>query len=103
MAENLENLAARGRDGDREALERLVTAIQGRIYGLALRMLWHPEDARDATQEILVRIVTHLAGFRGESAFATWAYRVAANQLLNFPRSRLAEQRYTTAQIGRRQ
>ena len=53
MGESLEALAARGRDGDREALEQLVGAIQRRIYGLSLRMLWHPEDARDATQEIL--------------------------------------------------
>jgi len=58
MAEDLEELATRGRKGEREALERLLIAIQDRIYGLALRMLWHPEDDRDATQEILVRIVT---------------------------------------------
>ena len=38
-----------------------------------IRMLWHPADAEDATQEILVRIVTHLGSFRGESAFTTWA------------------------------
>ncbi len=98
--ETLEDLAARGREGDREALERLVTAIQDRVYGLALRMLWHPEDARDATQEILLRIVTHLSGFRGESAFTTWAYRIAANHLLRFRRTRLEEQRYTFERFG---
>lgn len=100
MTETLEALARRGREGDREALERLLVAIQDRIYGLALRMLWHPEDARDATQEILVRLVTHLSGFRGESAFTTWAYRVAANHLLSFRRSRLEEQRYTFERFG---
>ena len=41
MADSLEELVARGRDGDREALERLVLAIQDRVYALALRMLWH--------------------------------------------------------------
>lgn len=100
MADPLEALAARGRDGDREALEGLVAAIQDRIYALALRMLWHPEDARDAAQEILVRVVTHLSSFRGESAFTTWVYRVAANHLLTFRKSRLEEQRYTFERFG---
>ena len=45
-------------------------------------MLWHPEDAEDAPQEILIRIVIRLGSFRGESAFTTWVYRVAANYLL---------------------
>ena len=48
----LEELASRGREGDRAAVEQLVEYIQHRVYGLALRMLWHPEDARDASQEI---------------------------------------------------
>ena len=46
-------------------------------------MLWHPEDAQ-ATQEILLRIVTHLATFRRESSFYTWVYRIAANHLLRW-------------------
>jgi RNA polymerase sigma factor (sigma-70 family) len=47
-------------------------------------MLGQPEDARDATQEILLKIVTHLSGFRGESSFRTWYYRIGCNHLLNF-------------------
>lgn len=100
MQERLEDLARRARDGDRESLERLVAAIQDRIYGLALRMLWHREDARDATQEILVRIVTRLGTFRGESAFTTWAHRVAANYLLRARKSRLERQGYTFERFG---
>ncbi|MBI5251018.1 MAG: RNA polymerase sigma factor [Desulfomonile tiedjei] len=69
-------------NGDKEALEALIKQIQDRIYGLAIRMLWHPADAEDATQEILVRIVTHLGSFRGESSFSTWCYRIATNHLL---------------------
>jgi RNA polymerase sigma factor (sigma-70 family) len=86
----LEALVTRARDGDREALELIVRAIQDRVYGLAMRMLWHPADAEDATQEILIRIITHLGSFRGESAFTTWTYRVAANYLLT-TRKRRAE------------
>lgn len=55
-----EELAQRALEGDREALERLVAQLQDGIFGLALRMLGHREDAEDATQEILVRIVTRL-------------------------------------------
>jgi len=100
MNASLESLARRAREGDREALESLVSAIQGRVYGLALRMLWHPEDARDAAQEILLRIVTRLSTFRGASSFSTWAYRVAANHLLTARKSRLEERSYTFQRFG---
>jgi RNA polymerase sigma factor (sigma-70 family) len=67
---------------DIDALDSVLRLIEPGIYNLALRMLSHPEDARDATQEILIRIVTHLGSFRGDAAFSTWAYRVARNHLL---------------------
>src|SRR6267378_3392444 len=101
MEESLEELVRRAREGDGESLERLVSGIQDRIYGLALRMLWHPEDARDATQEILVRIVTRLATFRGESSFSTWAHRVAANYLLTARKSLLEQEKYTFRRFGK--
>jgi RNA polymerase sigma factor (sigma-70 family) len=100
MNAHLEDLARRAREGDREALESLVSTIQDRVYGLALRMLWHPEDARDATQEILIRIVTRLSTFRGASSFSTWAYRVAANYLLTARKSRIEERSYTFQRFG---
>jgi RNA polymerase sigma factor (sigma-70 family) len=91
----LETLVARAQNGDRAALETVVSSVRDRIYNLALRMLWHPADAEDATQEILIRIVTNLGSFRGESAFATWAYRVASNYLLT-TRKRRAEREELT-------
>jgi RNA polymerase sigma factor (sigma-70 family) len=99
-AEALEDLVRAARDGDRESLERLVLAIQDRVHGLAIRMLWNSEEARDATQEILIRIVTRLGTFRGASSFTTWVYRVAANYLLTARKSRLEEQRYTFQRFG---
>jgi len=100
IGEPLEELVRRARGGDAESLEILVSALQDRIYGLALRMLWHPEDARDASQEILIRIVTRLATFRGDSSFMTWAHRVAANFLLTARKSRLERQAYTFQRFG---
>jgi RNA polymerase sigma factor (sigma-70 family) len=70
------------------------------IYGLALRMLWHPEDARDATQEILIRILENLDTFRGKSNFMTWVYRVAANHLKNIRKSQMERRRFTFESFG---
>ena len=70
--------------GDPQALESLVLEVQDMIYNLALRMLWHPEDAKDSTQEILIRIITNLTKYEHKSAFSTWAYRIAANHCINY-------------------
>jgi RNA polymerase sigma factor (sigma-70 family) len=72
MPNALEGLARKAIDGDREALDHLIEALQGDVYGLALRMVWNREDAEDATQEILVRIVTRLAQFDFRSKLKTW-------------------------------
>lgn len=74
--------------GSRPALHQLMQRHQGFVYSLAQRMLYSPEDAADATQEILICILTGLASYRGEAAFRTWAYRIAVRQLMVYKRSR---------------
>jgi RNA polymerase sigma factor (sigma-70 family) len=74
--------------GDKEAAQAVLEAIRDDVYELALRMLGHPADAEDAAQEILVIVLTHLSSFRGESAFRTWVWRVAANHLKRVRRGR---------------
>ena len=91
MESTLEAQVQRAVAGDKEALETVVMVVQDQLYNLALRMLWHPEEARDATQEILIKIVTRLSSFRGESAFTTWCYRVATNYLLNVKQKAFAQ------------
>jgi len=81
----------RARAGDREALEELVRHHQGWIYNIALRMVFYPQDAEDATQEILLKAVTSLSSFEGRSSFRTWLYRIVVNHVLNMKRGR-AEQ-----------
>lgn len=83
-------LVQRAREGDLDALEALLRRIQGMVYNLAVRMLGQREDAQDATQEVLLRVTTHLASFRGDSAFTTWVWRIASNHLLT-ARTRVAE------------
>ena len=82
--DTLEELVRRAQGGDGAALEAVVREVQDDVFGLALRMLGHPDDARDATQEVLIRVVTKLSTFQGESRFRTWVYRVASNGILNF-------------------
>jgi RNA polymerase sigma factor (sigma-70 family) len=86
-ASGLEEDARLAIDGNRAALERLVRSVQGDIYGLALRMLCNREDAEDATQEILVRLVTRLSQFDFRSKLTTWTYRIAVNYILDVRKS----------------
>src|SRR5262252_2292339 len=74
--------------GDKAAAQRILDGIQDGVYELALRMLGHPADAEDAAQEILIVVLTHLSSFRGESAFRTWVWRIAANHLARARRGR---------------
>src|SRR5215468_2497513 len=74
--------------GDKEAARAVLEGVQDDVYRLALRMLGHPADAEDATQEILIIVLTHLGAFRGESAFKTWVWRIAANHLQGVRRGR---------------
>jgi len=73
----------RAANGDLAAMDAVLRAIEGGIFNLAVRMLGHREDAADASQEILLKVTTHLGGYRGEAAFSTWVYRIARNHLAN--------------------
>lgn len=92
----LEGTALRARAGDREALESVARAVQNDVYSMALRFLWHPQDAEDATQEILIRVITGLGSFRGSSGFRTWVYRIACNTLLSLRKKGRMEQHSVT-------
>lgn len=79
-------------EGNAEALEKLLDGIQDMVFNLSLRMLGTIPDAEDASQEILVRVMTNLGTFRRESNFHTWVYRIAVNYLLNYKKSMFAHQ-----------
>lgn len=77
----INHIIEKAQSGSQTALEELVRLTQDRIYNLANRMLVNPEDAKEATQEILILIITNLSTFEGRSSFHTWCYRIAANYL----------------------
>jgi RNA polymerase sigma factor (sigma-70 family) len=97
---DLTPLVPRIKQGEKSALEEFVRLIQDQVYGLALRMLYHPEDAEDACQEILIKVIVHLDSFRGESNLRTWVYRIAANHLLTARKTRAEKQEISFESIS---
>ena len=83
MKKDKKEMVSLALEGDRGALEYLIRSIQDRIYRLSLKMLYHISDSEDATQDILIKIVTRLDSFRQESTFDTWAMKIASNHLQN--------------------
>ena len=76
--------------GDKKALETLVAGVQDLVFNLSLRMLGTFADAEDATQDILLKMITHLFFFRGDSSFTTWVFSIAANHLKNYKKHMFA-------------
>lgn len=77
--------------GDKESLETVILSVQDLVFNLSLRMLGTFPDAEDATQDILLKIITHLSSFKGESSFSTWAFRIATNHLKNYQKHMFAK------------
>jgi len=72
-------LAVRAQDGDRAALTALVERHEPRVRRLAGYLLNDPQDAEDAAQEALAKVLTRIDQFRGEARFATWLYSLVTN------------------------
>lgn len=92
---------AAAKTGSLPALDQLLRRHQPWVFNLALRMVWRRAAAEDATQEILLKVVTHLGSFEGRSKFTTWLYRIAVNHLLNVRKSEMEEQRMAFPDLGR--
>ena len=89
--EELQALVDKATAGDKEALETLVTGVQDIVFNLSLRMLGTFPDAEDATQDILLKMITHLSSFRGDSSFTTWVFSIAVNHLKNYKKHMFAQ------------
>jgi RNA polymerase sigma-70 factor (ECF subfamily) len=88
-SQNSENeLIARAKSGDYAAFEAIVSKYEGRIFGLAMRLVRHREDAEDITQKTFLSVVEHVTDFREEAPFAAWILRIATNHALKVLRKR---------------
>ena len=77
--------------GDKAALETVLSGVQDLVFNLSLRMLGTFHDAEDASQDILLKVMTHLSSFKGDSAFTTWVFRIAANHLKDYKKHMFAQ------------
>lgn len=93
-------LVRRIEGGDRDALEALVARHQPWIYNIVVRMVYHPHDAEDVTQEVLIKVLTTLSTFEGRSRFRTWLYRIVVNHVLNMKRARAEASEWTFEKYG---
>ncbi len=83
-----DDLLAAVRDGDRQALDRLLRRHQAQLWSVCRRLTGSDADADDAAQDALISIVRALPRFDGRSRFSTWAYRIAVNASLDELRRR---------------
>ena len=87
-ADEDELFVKRSQNGDMDAFEKLVTKYEGKVFAIASRMLAFGEDAKDAAQEAFIKAYRSLNGFRGDSKFSTWLYRITNNVCLDYLRKR---------------
>ncbi len=85
---NDKELVEQCRHGEREAQRELFEQTSDRIYRLLLRMTGNRDDAFDLAQEAYLKGFTQLEKFDGRSTIATWFYRIAVNEALQFLRRR---------------
>lgn len=84
-------------DGNADEYEKLVLEYQKNVYNLALRMTGDPEDAADMAQEAFIKAYSSLSGYRGDSKFSVWLYRIVSNVCLDFCARRSAGRRCLSA------
>lgn len=84
---DIEKLVKDSVAGNKLSTEKLIRHIQNKVFSLCIRMLWNKEDAQEATQEILIKIITHLSQFKYECKFESWVYRISTNHLIDKKRS----------------
>lgn len=79
-----QQLVARVQRGDKTAFDVLVRKYQFRVAKLVSRYVNDRSEVEDVTQEAFIKAYRALAGFRGESAFYTWLYRISINTAKNY-------------------
>ena len=83
-SETDQKLVQRAQRGDLRAFDLLVLKYQGRISALVSRYISDPGEVEDVTQEAFIKAYRALERFRGDRAFYTWLYRIAANAAKNY-------------------
>jgi RNA polymerase sigma-70 factor (ECF subfamily) len=77
-------LMERCRSGDRQAFEMLLARYENPVFNAAYRMLNSPEDARDVTQTVFLKVYEHLDQYDPKYRFFSWIYRITLNESINW-------------------
>ena len=81
-----EDLVGRFRSGEDRCFDELVRRHQQRVYWIARRIVGDHDDADDVVQDVFIKVYRKLEGFRAESSFSTWLYRIAVNTAIGYQR-----------------
>lgn len=84
-------LCAKAVAGNKQALELLIQRHYSFLYNIAQKLVLDPTDAEDITHDALVKVITHLSQFNGNSAFRTWLYRIVVNHFLDMKRKKMED------------
>jgi RNA polymerase sigma-70 factor, ECF subfamily len=84
--DQLREIVARARKGDRRAFDQLLVALRPRAMAVAVKVLRNPDDAEDAVQDAFVKVWRYLDRFEGRASFATWIHRIVMNACLDILR-----------------
>ena len=79
------------REGDLSAWGELIRIHQDRLYNSILRVVGHPDRARDVVQDAFIQAIENISRFDGKSRFFTWLYRIAFNRAMSLYRKHKAE------------
>lgn len=88
-------LIAQAKQGDLSAFEALILRHEKIVYNVALRMMGQPEDAKDISQEVFLKVYKSIGAFDERSAFSTWLYRITMNTCIDEMRRRKGKQSYS--------
>ncbi len=89
--EELSILIDKATEGDKDALKTIIMSVKDLIFNLSLRTLGTFPDAEDASQDIILKVITHLSSFKKESAFSTWVFSIAINHLKDYKKHMFAK------------
>ena len=79
------------REGDLSAWGELIRIHQDRLYNSIVRVVGHPDRARDVVQDTFIQAIENISRFDGKSQFFTWLYRIAFNRAMSMYRKHKSE------------
>ena len=82
------------KNGDESAFKFIVDNYKDMVYNTALSIVQQPEDAEDVTQEVFVQVYQSVEGFKRESKFSTWLYRITLSKAMDHERRKKRKKRF---------